>query len=137
MQTWQRAILLNMRRYDEIGSARKTPLWAAAILVVATIDLFAFSGTARADDDPVFRIEFNDGVVTPSRLEVPANRRIILDLHNAGQTPAEFESNQLRKEKVLAAGVNSTLVIRSLEPGEYDFFDDFHPGSPAAVLVAK
>lgn len=95
------------------------------------------TGIARADEEPTFRIEFRDGVVVPQRLEVPANRRIRLELHNLGQTPAEFESRELRKEKVLAPGANSTLVIRNLDPGEYDFFDDFHPSAPPAVLVAK
>jgi hypothetical protein len=94
-------------------------------------------GAVFAEDDPVFRIDFKDGVVTPTRLEVPANRRFSLDLHNLGATPAEFESRELRKEKVLAPGTNSVLVIRTLDPGEYDFFDDFHPGTPSAVLVAK
>lgn len=104
--------------------------WLAASGLVA-------SHPARAEDDPTFRIEFRDGVVTPTRLEVPANRRIRLELHNLGQTPAEFESRELRKEKVLAPGTSSILVIRTLDPGEYDFFDDFHPSTPAAVLVAK
>ena len=97
----------------------------------------SLGGIARADDDPVFRIEFKDGVVTPLRLEVPANRRFSLELHNLGETPAEFESRELRKEKVLVPGSNSVLVIRRLDPGEYDFFDDFHPDAPSAVLVAK
>jgi hypothetical protein len=92
---------------------------------------------ARADDDPTFRIDFKDGAVTPRRLEVPANRRFSLELHNLGETPAEFESRELRKEKVLAPGTSSVLVIRTLDPGEYDFFDDFHPDTPPAVLVAK
>lgn len=95
------------------------------------------AGIARADDDPVFRIEFKDGIVTPRRLEVPANRRFVLELHNVGETPAEFESRELRKEKVVAPGSTSALVIRTLDPGEYDFFDDFHPDTPAAVLVAN
>ena len=99
--------------------------------------IVAFPASGRADDDPVFRIELKDGVVTPKRLEVPANRRIVLELHNTGTTPAEFESKDLRKEKVLAPGTSSTLVIRTLDPGEYDFFDDFHLDQPPAVLVAK
>lgn len=89
------------------------------------------------EEDPIFRVEFNDGVVTPLRLEVPAKRRFKLELHNLGQTPAEFESRELRKEKVLAPGTSSILVIRTLDPGEYDFFDDFHLDAPPAVLVAK
>ena len=87
--------------------------------------------------DPVFRIDLKDGVVTPSRLEVPANTRFVLELHNLGKSPAEFESHDLRKEKVLAPGTTSTLVIRTLDPGQYDFFDDFHPGAAPSVLVAK
>lgn len=89
------------------------------------------------EEDPIFRVEFKDGVVTPLRLEVPAKRRFKLELHNLGQTPAEFESRELRKEKVLAPGTSSTLVIRTLDPGEYEFFDDFHLDAPPAVLVAK
>lgn len=98
---------------------------------------FAAASAALAEEDPVFRIDFKDGVVTPRRLEVPAHRRFSLDLHNIGETPAEFESRELRKEKVLAPGSNSVLVIRTLEPGEYDFFDDFHPDAPSAILVAN
>ena len=99
--------------------------------------LSALSMAAMAADEATFRIEFKDGSVSPARLEVPANRRIVLELSNVGETPAEFESLELRQEKVLAPGATSSLVIRTLDPGEYDFFDDFHPGSPAAVLVAK
>jgi hypothetical protein len=103
----------------------------------ATAGFLAIADRAYAEEEPTFRIEFRDGVVTPQRLEVPANRRIRLELHNLGQTPAEFESRELRKEKVLAPGASSTLVIRTLDPGEYDFFDDFHLDAPPAVLVAK
>ena len=76
-------------------------------------------------------------MVAPQRLEVPANRQFQLHLINAGETPAEFESNELRKEKVLAPKSTSILVFRTLDPGEYAFFDDFHPDAPKAVLVAK
>jgi hypothetical protein len=92
---------------------------------------------ALAGDDPTFRLEFNDGAIKPLRLEVPANTRFRLELKNSGKTPAEFESKELKKEKVLAAESETVLVIRTLDPGEYAFFDDFHPDAPQAVLVAK
>ncbi|MFZ0459026.1 MAG: cupredoxin domain-containing protein [Rhodoplanes sp.] len=119
---------------SERSTARVTRRGAAFALGAA---LFLTAGIGRAEDDPVFRIEFNDGKVTPQRLEVPANRRFKLELHNVGKEPAEFESKELRKEKVLAPGASSTLVIRTLDPGEYDFFDDFHLDAPPAVLIAK
>ena len=101
---------------------------------------FAFAilaGAGARAADPTFRIEFNDGVVTPKRLEVPAKTRFVLELVNSGTTPAEFESKELRKEKVLAPGATSSLVFRSLDPGEYEFFDDFHLDAPPSVLVVK
>src|SRR3954471_23547422 len=91
---------------------------------------------AVAEDMPVFRIEMKDGAISPSRLTVPANRPFKLEINNAGSTPAEFESLTLHKEKVLPAATESSMVFRRLEPGEYDFFDDFHPGLKA-VLVAE
>jgi heme/copper-type cytochrome/quinol oxidase subunit 2 len=109
-------------------------LLAAGLVIVAAIS--AFPGIVRADD-PVFRIVFEDGKMTPSRLVVPADTRIELELVNAGKTPAEFESLPLRKEKVIAPGVTTSMVIKGLDPGEYSFFDDLHPDAPPAVLVAE
>ena len=126
------AVRAAMRALPTRSATRAGP-WLLAGIAVA----LALTAPAFADDDPVFRIEFKDGTMTPLRLEVPAHRRFSLELHNLGETPAEFESRELRKEKVLAPGTTSVLVIRTLEPGEYDFFDDFHPDAPPAVLVAN
>jgi hypothetical protein len=112
-------------------------LLLAVAAIAATLSGVAMPVSARAEDDPVFRIEFNDGQMTPSRLDVPANKRFKLELVNKGTTPAEFESVELRKEKVIAPGVTTSLVIKNLDPGEYKFFDDFHLNAPPALLVAK
>ncbi len=107
-----------------------------SVLVATFAFAFLANAGARAED-ATFRIEFKDGVVTPKRLEVPASTRIVLELVNTGETPAEFESKELRKEKVLAPGASSSLVLRSLDPGEYQFFDDFHLDASPSILVAK
>jgi hypothetical protein len=110
----------------------KSALSLCLLLVAAPV-----CGAARADDAAKYRIEFNDGVFEPRRLEVPANKKLVIEVVNKGQGPAEFESKQLGKEKVIAPGGSTTLSIRALDPGEYDFFDDFHPDAKPAVLVAK
>jgi hypothetical protein len=108
-----------------------------AIILLAALFLVSGAAITRAEEEPVFTIEFKDGNIAPERLEVPANRRFQLQLRNNGDTPAEFESNELRKEKVLAPKTTSILVFRTLDAGEYPFFDDFHPYAPKAVLIAK
>lgn len=109
------------------------PVRSTSLLFVA---LFSISASF-ADDDPVFVIKFADGSIDPAVLEVPAGRRLKLELHNNGVSAVEFESTELRREKVLGAGASSFIVIRRLDPGEYRFFDDFHPETPPATLIAR
>jgi hypothetical protein len=93
-------------------------------------------GLAHAEDLPTFRLDMADGRLDPARIEVPAGKRIKIEVTNSGKGAAEFESVQLRKEKVLAPGAGSFVVIAPLSPGEYRFFDDFHQQAQG-VIVAK
>lgn len=99
--------------------------------------LLGTSVTASAADLPTFRLELKDGKMIPQRIQVPAGVKIKIEVFNTGTSPAEFESVQLRKEKVLSPGTNSFVVIAPMQPGEYKFFDDFHPAAGEGVIVAK
>ena len=41
-----------------------------------------------------------------------------------------------QREKAIAAGSTASIVFRTVDPGSYAVFDDFHPNSKA-TLVAK
>src|SRR4051794_13214563 len=105
--------------------------WLAGALLFS----IAMLGQARAL--PTFSLEMRDGELKPARIEVPSGERFKIELHNAGETPAEFESLRLRKEKVLGPGVHSFVVIAALARGKYKFFDDFHMQTGQGVIVAK
>ena len=92
---------------------------------------------ALAEDLPTGRLELKDGKLNPARLMVPAGKKFKIEVINSGKTPVEFESTQLRKEKVLAPGAESFVVINPLSPGEYKFFDEFHMATAQGVIVAK
>ena len=94
-------------------------------------------GRAHAAVDlPTFRLECNNGVFTPQRLEVPAGKKFKIEIYNTGTEAIEFESLQLRKEKALNPGGSSFVVIYPLQPGEYKFFDDFHIKTGQGSIVA-
>jgi hypothetical protein len=94
-----------------------------------------FGAPALAADMPVFTLVFKtDGTFEPARLEVPAGR-FKLVLVNESKEPVEFESLQLRKEKVLGPGVKSFVVLSISRPGEYPFFDDFHQDAKGVLVV--
>ncbi|GAB1438520.1 cupredoxin domain-containing protein [Providencia sp.] len=82
-------------------------------------------------------LEMKNGDLIPRVLEVPAKTIIRIKITNTGTEPAEFESIQLRKEKVLAPGASSVVVIAPLKPGTYTFFDDFHLSQPKGEIIAK
>ena len=92
---------------------------------------------AMADDLPTHNVVARDGRFIPKLLEVPAGVRFKIVIRNEGRDAIEFESLQLRKEKVLAPGAQSFVVIAPLKPGAYDFFDEFHPDTARGRIVAK
>ncbi|MBV8047253.1 MAG: cupredoxin domain-containing protein [Paludibacterium sp.] len=102
---------------------------------VAAALLLASPLAALAEDMPTFRLEMGDGKFSTTRIEAPARTRFKIEVVNKGKTPAEFESLQLRKEKVLAPGAESFVVFQSLSPGEYRFYDDFHPSAQGVIVV--
>ncbi|SCK30678.1 cupredoxin domain-containing protein [Vogesella sp. LIG4] len=93
--------------------------------------------TAVAADLPVFRLELNDGKISSHQINVPAGVRFKIEIVNKGKTAAEFESLQLRKEKVLAPGADSFVVLGPLSPGQYKFYDEFHMATTQGVIVVK
>ena len=71
----------------------------------------------------------------PSTLKAPANRPIVITVHNADSAAAEFESRTMRVEKVVAAGATIIVNVKPLAPGNYRFFDDFNPSNQGTLVV--
>jgi hypothetical protein len=105
-------------------------LWVALLMGSAL-------GLAWADDMPTYRLTAREGRFEPAELVVPQGQKFRLEITNAGRDPVEFESVELRKEKVLAPGVSSSLVFRPLDAGRYRFFDDFHQTTGQGAIVAR
>ena len=107
------------------------------VLHAAVFAIFWASTAAIADDLPTFKVLMKDGRIHPETVEVPVNTRFRLEVKNEGPGAAEFESLELKKELVLAPGVTRTMVFAPMKPGTYKFFDDFHPDTGQARIVAR
>jgi plastocyanin len=100
---------------------------------------FALTGIVAAPavaDDPVVTITLKDHQFVPSEVPVPAGVKVKLLVKNEQQATAEFESNSLHREKIVNGGGEITVFVGPLDPGSYEFFDDFH-GATRGHLVAK
>jgi len=107
----------------------RTLLFAALLALAPAV--------ALADEMPVYKLVARDGVFTPATIEVAAGKKFKIEISNEGKGPMEFESKDLKQEKVLAAGAKSSVVINGLKPGTYTFFDEYKPDAPKGKIVAK
>ena len=107
-------------------------LWAGLVLAAA-VTLSA--GAAAADEGPTLTIKGK--AFEPNELTVPAGQKITLTVKNLNATPAEFESSDLNREKVVGGDSSITVFIGPLRPGSYEFFDDFSADTPHGHIIAK
>lgn len=121
---------------NEIGKRFSFLLMSACIFVCMNASAHA-DGKDSAQAPLVFEITSHDGKLTPSKIEVPAERKIKLILINAGKGALEFEHPDLHIEKVLAPGARSFVVIHKLRAGRYRFIDEYHPETAYCDIVAK
>jgi len=101
------------------------------------VALLLLACSTAAEELPVYTLVARDGKFEPPNLEVPAGKRFKIAIRNEGKGPMEFESRDLKQEKVLAAGAQSSVAINGLKPGTYIFFDDYHPDTSKGTIVAK
>ena len=95
----------------------------------------ALAPPAAAEDG--FTLSIKGKAFEPNELTVPAGQKITLTVKNLNTTPAEFESSDLNREKVVTGGNSITVFIGPLRPGSYEFFDDFSADTPHGHIIAK
>ena len=71
-----------------------------------------------------------------ARCRCPAGVKVELVVKNEQAVNAEFESTVLHREKIVKAGGQISVFVGPLDPGSYEFFDDFH-NATRGHLVAK
>lgn len=107
-------------------------LFLAAAPMVALM-----SATTWAQEAHRVQIIIKNHQFQPAELRVPANRPIIIDVHNQDTTAEEFESKDLGVEKVIAAGRQAPIRIKPLAPGRYTFIGEYHTDTAHGVIVAE
>ena len=103
---------------------------------VLAFALVFFTAAPGLADEPGVTITLKDHQFVPSEVPVPAGVKVQLLVKNDQNVTAEIESHVLHFEKIVTAGGQITVFVGPLDPGSYEFFDDFH-NSTRGHLVAK
>jgi hypothetical protein len=88
-----------------------------------------------AADMPVFDLVMQNHQFEPATLKVPADTKFKVRVINKNPVPAEFESAEFNREKIVLPGRTVTVFIGPLKAGEYHFFDDFHQETKGVLVV--
>jgi len=103
----------------------------AAAVVTALLAIAAY-----AEDAPL-KLVARDGRFEPATLDVPAGKRVRIEVSNQNAKAIEFESKDLKQEKVIAPGKTAVITLNALKPGEYRYFDEFQQSTGQGKIVAK
>lgn len=101
--------------------------------LLATAALLGASVVLASPPDPQLTIK--DHAFSPSTLTIPADTRVKILIHNQDPLPAEFESYEFNREKVIPGGSTVSLYVGPLKAGRYNFFNDFYSSSTGTLIV--
>ena len=103
-----------------------------ALTLFATVTI---AGSTVAAEPP--KLVLKDHQFSPPTITVPANTRVQIIVENQDGTPDEFDSGDLRVEKLIAPRSRVTINLGPLKPGRYAFEGEFHAKTAIGVLIAE
>lgn len=106
------------------------------LLAILAIGFIAFSANI-AQAAEAFDLIIKNHKFSPETLEVPSGKKIKLMIMNEDLTPEEFESHELKREKIIKGNSKAVVFVGPLEPGEYPFFGEFNMDTAQGKLIAK
>ena len=106
----------------------------AAILIGLAGFLAMGTTMARADD---YILTIKDHRFSPTEIKIPANKRVQITVVNDDPTPEEFESHEMKVEKVIPGKSKGVVRVGPLKPGRYPFFGEFHEATAKGTLIAE
>lgn len=105
-------------------------------LVLAAVagGLALTSSAAQAQN---FTVTIKGHRFQPSELKVPAGKRITVTVVNDDPTPEEFESHELKFEKVIPGKSKGVVRFGPLTKGRYPFFGEYHEDTAKGAVVVE
>ena len=93
-------------------------------------------GPVVAAPGPVTLV-LKDHRFTPAAFSVPAGERVQVVLVNQDAATEEFDSHDLRVEKLVTPNGRATFSIGPLKPGSYSFMGEFHPKTAQGRITVQ
>ena len=115
------------------GAPKRVALFTAATLAILSFVSLA----AEAADPMIYEITLKDQTFTPAELKVPAGTPFIIKVKNENDAPAEFESKDMKLEKLVAGHAEILAKVKALPGGTFEFYDEYHEDTARGAVVSE
>ena len=106
-------------------------------LVLRLLILIASFPVTSSADTPVVELVIRDHHFEPTDVPIPVNTKVKLLIKNRDPTSEEFESYELKREKVISGNSEGVVFIGPLPAGSYPFFGDFSPDTAQGRVIVE
>ena len=107
------------------------------LLPTILVGLFALNNLALAADESSALLLIHDKQFEPNNLTIPAGIKVKIVIRNQDSLPTEFESTELSREVIVPGHGEVTVFVGPLEPGSYQFFNDFNRDMRGVIVVKQ
>ena len=112
---------------------RSIAFFLSAAAVALTSPAVAAATTAAGS----ITITLKDHRFTPAAFAVAAGEKVRIVLVNQDAATEEFDSHDLKVEKLVTPNGRATFSIGPLKPGSYSFMGEFHPRSAQGRVTVQ
>lgn len=114
-------------------------MFCKKIIYSLLLAIFTFNYSTVLAESEVIEVELylKDHQFSPNVIELPPNKKIIIILHNQDPTIEEFESIDLKREKIVLGNSSIKIILAPLKPGEYRFFGEFHEETAQGKIIVS
>jgi hypothetical protein len=111
---------------------RRSVKYLAAAAVISLVG----ATTALAAPKTV-ELTVKDHKFDPAEIHVPAHQQVNIHMRNLDPTAEEFDSPDLKVEKVIAGNGEGIIRLRPLAPGRYAFTGEYHADTAKGAVIAE
>src|SRR5262249_46250763 len=108
-----------------------------AMAVLATLATVMVATAARAADPKEIPITIENNRFSPEEIKVKAGEPFVLVVTNKDKAPEEFESKDLRIEKVVPACKTMKGRVGAIKAGTYPFVGEYHESTAKGRIIAE
>ena len=118
------------------GSIVRRVVKSCAVAILAGMGLGSSATSVGAGTPLAVTLTLKNHRFTPASFTVPAGVRVRITLINQDSSTEEFDSHDLRIERVVTPRGKISFDIGPLQPGQYAFAGEFHANTAQGKITA-